>query len=103
MAETVTFTFTATMWTTAGDAAWHMATLPEDLADEIEARYAGPRRGFGAVRVRATVGVSSWETSIFPDHRLESYVLPFKRTVREAEGLDEGVPFGVTLDIPDLN
>lgn len=80
-----------------------MATLPEDLADEIEARYAGPKRGFGAVRVQATVGGSSWQTSIFPDHRLKSYVLPFKRSVREVEDLAEGDPFEVELEIPDLH
>jgi hypothetical protein len=97
-----TFAFTATLWTTPGDAAWYMAALPQDVADEIEARYAGPRRGFGAIRVGVTVGRRRWETSIFPDHRLESYVLPVKRSVREAEGLDEGVPFDVTLEVPDF-
>jgi len=54
------------------------------------------------VRVVVTVGRSRWETSIFPDRRLESYVLPVKRSVREAEGLDEGVPFDVALEVPDF-
>jgi len=98
-----TFTFTATLWTTGTDAAWYMATLPQDISDEIEARYAGPKRGFGAVRVKVTVGRSRWETSIFPDGRFEAYVLPVKRGVREAEGLEEGAPFPVALEVPDLN
>lgn len=51
---------------------------------------AGPPRGFGSVRVEATVGGTTWRTSVFPDSRGGSYVLPVKRAVREAEDLDDG-------------
>ena len=44
----------------------------------------GARRGFGSVRVRATIGSSTWTTSIFPASQA-GYVLPVKRPVRVAE------------------
>lgn len=100
MAEQLTFT--ARVWTTAGDGAWHMVTLPQGLSDEIEARYAGPRRGFGAVRVRARIGDTQWGTSIFPSRSSGAYIMGIKREVREAEDIDDGTRVNVALEIPDL-
>ena len=60
-------------------------TLPEDAADEIKAIADGSvRRGFGSVRVEATVGPTTWRTSIFPSKESGSYVLPVKKAVRTA-------------------
>ena len=100
MAEELSFT--ARVFATPGAAAWHMVTLPEALSDEIEARYAGPRRGFGAVRVEARIGRTKWGTSIFPSKARGSYVMGIKRAVREAEGIDDGSSVAIALEIPDL-
>lgn len=97
-----TLTFTATVWVTPGEAGWHFVTLPEELADEVEARYAGPRRGFGAVRVKARIGETRWVTSMFPSTAAGSYILPLKREVRVAEGIDNGTVAAVELEVPDL-
>jgi hypothetical protein len=59
-------------------------------------------RGFGAVKVRVRVGGSRWSTSIFPDSTQGAYVLPVKKAVRTAEGLSEGDPVEVELEIVDL-
>jgi len=94
--------FTATVFLTGGRGAWHMVALPEALSDEIEARYAGPRRGFGAVRVTARIGSTSWGTSIFPSQAHGAYVMGIKEAVRRTEGIGEGDRVSVSLDIPDL-
>ncbi len=91
--------FTAELWRWRGDAAWHFLSLPEDVADEIEERMGGAARGFGSVPVRVTIGSSTWGTSVFPSKQDATYVLPVKRTVREAEGLTAGSAAEVTLTI----
>lgn len=94
----VEFTDEMYRWEARVDADWYFVAMPEDLSAEV-AELQGPyRRGFGAVRVQATVGSSSWRTSIFPggDGR---YVLPLKRAIRDAEGLREGRPVTATLEI----
>lgn len=83
------FRFTATLWRYRGDGGWHFVTVPHDVADEIE-EIAGPRRGFGSVRVDVTLGATSWSTSLFPDTAAASYLLPVKRSVRDAEGVGDG-------------
>lgn len=96
------FTFDATVWEHDGDAAWHFVSLPEDVADEIAERSAGRTRGFGSVRVEVTIGASTWRTSLFPDGRRGTYVLPVKRAIRTAEGLADGSRASVSLELLDL-
>jgi hypothetical protein len=81
---------------------WTFVSLPADASEEIRDQAGGPRRGFGSLRVRVTVGGSTWTTSIFPDSASGLYVLPIKRRVREAEGLDAGDRTTVIVELIDL-
>ena len=49
-----------------------------------------PKPGFGSIRVEVTLGGSTWRTSIFPDSKAGCYVLPVKKAVRTAEGVEIG-------------
>lgn len=89
--------FSAELWLHDGGS-WHFVTMPMDLTDDVKARV-GRGRGFGSVRVRATIGAMTWTTSVFP--ATEGYVLPVKRAVRDAEHLDDGDVVDVTLDVLD--
>ena len=92
--------FDAEVWEhSPGDpGSWHFLTLPGDVSDDI-ADEAGPREGFGSVRVVVTVGSTTWRTSLFPDTELRSYVLPLKKPVRVAEGLYAGTTCRVRLAV----
>jgi len=81
---------------------WTFVSLPTEASEEIRDRAGGRRRGFGSLRVRVTVGASEWTTSIFPDSARGSYVLPIKRDIRKAEGLDAGDTTTVTVELIDL-
>lgn len=87
-------------WQARQDTAWFFADVPEELSAEVREVMQPFARGFGAVRVAATVGGTTWRTSIFPGSS-GSYALPLKRAVREDEGLVEGGPVTVDLDILD--
>jgi len=60
---TLRLRFTAELWEHDGAGGWHFVTLPAPEGDEI--RSTCEPRGFGSVRVRATVGSSTWDTSVF--------------------------------------
>ena len=92
------FEFTAELYEWTGDAAWVFVTLPVDLAEDIRDMDL-PRRGFGSVKVRVRIGATEWRTSVFPDSRSGSYVLPVKRAVRDAEGIDLGDRVDFEIDI----
>ena len=94
------FRFEAPLWLWEAEAAWHFVTVPADISDEIEGR-SGERRGFGSVRVRVTIGSSTWSTSVFPDKKREAYVLPVKKDVRTREAVAAGDRVTVQLELLD--
>ena len=70
-------------------------------ATAIRDMAGGRRRGFGSLRMRATVGGSMWTTSIFPDGARRAHVLAIKRGIRKAEGLAAGEVATVTVELID--
>jgi hypothetical protein len=95
------YRFSADLWMHQGGS-WHFVTVPFDEADEIEEVAADAKRGFGSVRVRVRIGSSSWDTSLYPDTKATSYVLPIKKPVRVKEGLEVGKPVLVSLTLLDV-
>jgi hypothetical protein len=80
---------------------WVFVSLPPELADEIDHVAQRAARGFGSVRVEATVGPTTWRTSVFPDSSARTYVLPLKRAVRAAAGIDVDDEAHVRLRVLD--
>ncbi|GAA1851689.1 DUF1905 domain-containing protein [Myceligenerans crystallogenes] len=94
--------FTAPLWQwEARTESWWFVTVPADVSDDL-ADLPLPPRGFGSVRVRVTVGSTTWQTSVFPSDRESAYVLPMKKAVRTKESLEAGEPVAVTLETVDL-
>lgn len=92
------FTAPLWIWDASGDGSWHFVTVPEDAADEIKAiAEGGQRRGFGSVRVEVELGASTWRTSIFPGQG--AYVLPVKKAVRAAAGVEDGDEVDVAITL----
>lgn len=90
------------IWEARRDESWTFVSLPEDASEEIREVTSGLRRGFGSVRVRVTLGGSSWTTSIFPDKARAAYVLPIKRAIRTAESLSPGDVTTVSVELLDV-
>jgi len=90
--------FVADLWESSSDAAWVFVSVPAAIADDIEERVPS-RGGFGSIRVHATIGDTTWATSIFPDKKRGTFVLPVKKQVRDAEGVGVGAEAAVRLRI----
>lgn len=84
----------------SGDkASWFFVILSGDVVGEIHYAAMGRTGGFGSVKVRATIGDTTWETSLFPSKETGGFVLPVKAAVRKAEGLAEGDAVALSLRI----
>lgn len=82
-----------------GMAGWHFLTVPKKESTEIKENFGKNAKGWGSLPVLITLGKTSWETSIFPDKKSGSYLLPLKAAVRKKEDVmsDDIVQFTITL------
>jgi hypothetical protein len=99
------FSFTATMWKWSGNnssdkGSWYFLTVPKTISQKVRSAVSmKPRRGFGSVPVLVTIGMSRWRTSVFPDTKLGSYILPIKASVRKAERIKERARVVVRIEL----
>lgn len=89
------------VWDARRTDTWTFVRLPADASEDIRELTGGGGRGFGSVRVRVELGGSAWTTSVFPDRASGCYVLPVKRAVRTAEGLEPGDVAKVSVELID--
>lgn len=92
--------FTSLLWIWRSDAAgsWYFVTVPEEMSGEIKAHAFESPRGFGSVRVEATIGQLVWRTSVFPLNS-GGYLLPVKAEVRRKAGISAGDEVTVALEL----
>jgi hypothetical protein len=92
-------TVTAPLWLWTGEnGSWHFITVPEDQSDEIRAHCLSSMRGFGSVRVAATINDVTWRTSVFPQ-KSGGYILPIKAEVRRRADIAAGDDVTVSLEL----
>jgi Domain of unknown function (DUF1905) len=105
---TETHTTTAKLWIWSTDkapASWYFLTIEGEVAEAIRATAlmrrleGGARRGWGSIKVTATIGATSWQTSIFPAKDVGGWMLPVKAAVRKAEGLVAGDSVSLYIEI----
>lgn len=89
-------TLTNPLWRyTGAKASWYFITIDGPYADKL--KFEGRKgKGWRQVKVRAKIGNTEWETSAFPDKE-RGYVIPVKKSVRQAEQLKENEPIKLTL------
>lgn len=83
-----TYKVEAKIWKYTGKACWYFLTVDPQISGEIKLLNA-VKRGWGSVRVKVTIGKTTWQTSLFPSKEKQCYILPVKKLVRKAEYITE--------------
>lgn len=90
-------TFTAAIIHWRGPAPFLFATMPADESQALKAAAVYLSYGWGMIPVRAQLGATTWETSLFPkDGR---YLVPIKVLVQKNEAVGEGDTVTITLTL----
>lgn len=103
MTERIVCTATLWRWTGgSGVGTWHFLTISGAAGEVLSAtalmrKLEGAGRGFGSLKVLASIGDSRWKTSVFPA-RSGGWMLPVKAAVRRAEGIGEGDAVELSLE-----
>ncbi len=90
-------TFSGEIWFWRGPSPFHFVTVPERECAELRAISPLVTYGWGVIPVVATIGTSTWPTSLFP--RDGAYLVPVKAVVRKAERLEIGDHVRVSLAV----
>ena len=93
------YNFQATLWIYPGKAAWYFITVPPEITTDIDRIFSELKRSWGSLRVEVEVGTSKWTTSIFPDKKSGTYLLPVKKEIRVTENLSVDDTIEVKLKI----
>ncbi|MEP3050832.1 MAG: DUF1905 domain-containing protein [Erythrobacter sp.] len=102
MSDTLSVTLPLQRW--QGDrGTYHLVKIIGTDADQI-AMHArlhrlefGSQRGFGSVKVVATIGDTEWKTSVFPQEKSTEWFLLVSKKVMRAENLSEGDALSLTI------
>ena len=68
---------------------WYFLTIDGETAQAIRT-HATNAAAWGSVYVEATIGATTWRTSLFPSKAHDGWLLPLKAAVRKAEKVAEG-------------
>lgn len=89
----------AKVWVYSGAAAWHFVSVPVTVSRKIRRAHRLSARGWGSLPVTAQVGGVEWRTSIFPDSKSGTYLLPLKADIRQRLGLSKGATIALRLNV----
>lgn len=90
----------AKVWLYPGKSGWYFVTIPKKFVKDIDL-FSHLKSGWGSLKIRATIGHTTWATSIFPDKNSRSYLLPVKSSVRQSEGIKVNQTIDFNLEIID--
>lgn len=92
---------TGEVWYWRGPAPFHFVTVPEPESEEIHDAASLVTYGWGMIPVTASLGGTTWTTSLWPKDG--GYVIPLKDRVRRAEQVELGDVVTVVLAIEIRN
>lgn len=99
IAPSMRYEVEAQVWVYPGAGGWRFVTLPKSLSKQIGSVAPRRRPAFGSVRVIATIGMTTWKTSLFPDAKTDAFLLPIKAGVRKRENVEDGGVVKVTVEL----
>lgn len=95
-----TYKISGKIWLYPGESAnWHFFTVPKSESAELKEIYKGLTKGWGSLPVEVKLGKTIWKTSIFPDSKSGTFILPVKAQVRKKEGIYDGDTCVVSIKV----
>ena len=91
------YTVRAKVWVYTGAAAWYFVSVPVTTSRKIRTTHGVSARGWGSLPVTVKAGEVEWRTSIFPESKSGTYLLPLKADIRRRVGIRKGE--AVTLEL----
>jgi hypothetical protein len=98
----IAFEFEGTVWHYMNPNAVYFVSLPQDLSADILGLVGTSLNPWGTVPIDATIGDTTWYTSMFPRNNGAYYDLPLRAKIRNKLGLVDGqlVTVSISIELP---
>jgi len=93
----VMYSFTAPIWYWRGPSPFYFVTVPAEISEELRELSIAATYGWGMIPVEVDCGGVGFTTSLFAKDG--GYVMPVKKAVRTAVGLDQGDVMDVAFSV----
>ena len=87
MNSKIKYEFSAQIWQYLQPGGWHFVSLPIKIAKEIRKNLKWQEEGWGRMKATAKIGNTIWETAIWFDTKMNTYLFPLKAEIRKKENL----------------
>ncbi len=81
--------FTAKVFKWSGSSSWYFVAVDTKQSLKLKEFYKKSKRSLFSMKVRAKLGKTTWDTSLFPTKE-GPLLMAIKKSVRYEEGIDEG-------------
>ncbi len=85
------------MWKHGSPGGWYFVSLPKFVSKEIRENLKWQEAGWGRMKTLAQIGELSWETAIWFDTKMDTYILPIKAEIRIKTNLAINKNFEMTI------
>lgn len=93
----IKYDFTAVIWQHNSSGGWYFVTLPIELSNEIRENLQWQEEGWGRMKASAQIETMTWDTAIWYDTKLKSYLLPIKSEVRKKLNLSSNQSVEISI------
>ena len=97
MAIKITYECTAPVWKHSATGGWYFLSLPIEFSEEIRQNMKWQMEGWGRMKAKAKIRETSWDTAIWYDTKLGTYILPLKAVIRKKEKIKIGDIFEIEI------
>ncbi len=83
MPHTIHYHYPAKIWKHNAPNSWYFVSLPKAISKEIRANLQWQEEGWGRMKITASIKNVQWQTAIWFDTKLDTYLLPLKAEIRK--------------------
>lgn len=88
MNNKIKYEFSTKMWKHSSPGGWHFVSLPKNISKEIRENLKWQEEGWGRMKALAKIEQFDWETAIWFDTKMDTYILPVKAEARKRSNLE---------------
>lgn len=89
----IKYEYVTNMWQHQSPGGWYFVSLTKNLSKEIRENLKWQEEGWGRMKAAAQIGDLTWETAIWFDTKMDTYILPIKAEIRKKTNLEVNKDF----------